>query len=387
MKGNSTGRIITIKLEKPVYGGSCLGRHDGKAVLVPFGVPGETVRVRVRDEKKDYCLGTIEPGEGTHASRVTPACPHFEECGGCSYLHVSYECELEMKEDILRDSLARIAGLGPEQVPAVDIVRGGRFHYRSHASIKSPGGVPGFYRRGTNDIIPFGETGCLLLGEELNARIIAERAPGDFRAAIDMSGRVITSHDHDGLITENEGGITYRRGINQFFQANRLLRGRMLEIARDYAGPGSGESFLDIGCGVGFFTLCLASSAKEGMGIDVSRDSVRQARENASLNGAGNVRFRALHSSRVHPARDVPDMVIIDPPRAGIDRKTRRTLLAMGSRLVYISCNPSTFARDAKDLVSGGYLLDRLTLIDMFPATHHIEVVSRFTPRAVSRPA
>jgi 23S rRNA (uracil1939-C5)-methyltransferase len=384
MKTDSANKTITVTLEKPVYGGFCLGRHEGKAVLVPFGVPGETVRVRVYDEKKDYCFGRIESGEDVHGGRIPPACPHFEQCGGCSYLHISYDNELDVKEVILRDSLARIAGLEAERTPQIDIVSGERFHYRSHASIKAPGGVPGFYRRGTNDIVPFRETGCLLLAKELNSRIVAERAPGDYRAAIDIAGRAITSYDADTVVTEKESGITYMRDIRQFFQVNRFLRGHMLEIVKRFAEPGIDESFLDIGCGVGFFTLFLAGSSKEGTGIDVSRDSISRARENAGLNGIANARFKALHSSRIHPSRAVPDAVIIDPPRAGIDRKTRRTLLAMGSCIVYVSCNPSTFSRDAKDLIGGGYRLDRLTLIDMFPGTHHIEVISRFTPPAVS---
>ncbi|MBN2160077.1 MAG: class I SAM-dependent RNA methyltransferase [Spirochaetes bacterium] len=387
MKTNSADKTITITLEKPVYGGFCLGRHAGKAVLVPFGIPGETVRVSIYDEKKDYSFGRIESPVVARDDRLTPDCPHFEECGGCSYLHVSYENELDMKTAILRESLERIAGLAPDQTPPIDIVSGGRLHYRSHASIKAPGGDPGFYRRGTNDIVPFRGNGCLLLDEELNSRIAAERSPGDFRAAVEASGRVITSRDNETLVTEREGGITFRRHIGQFFQANRFLRGRMLEIVRRYAGLVGSESFLDVGCGVGFFTLFLSGSAREGTGIDVSRGSIGSARENAALNGIGNVRFRALHSSRVHPSRAVPDAVIIDPPRAGIDRKTRQTLSAIGSRLVYVSCNPSTFSRDAKDLLRGGYRLDRLTLIDMFPATHHIEVISLFTPAEVSRPA
>lgn len=356
-------------------------------MLVPFGVPGETVRVRIQDEKKDYCTGTIESLACGHDARVVPACPYFGDCGGCSYLHVSYESELDMKEKILMDSLTRIARLVPDLIPPISIERGERFHYRSHASVKAPGGVPGFYRRGTNDIVPFGASGCLLLAEKLNSRIMSERAPGDFRAALDASERVVTSRDTDAVVTENEGGITYRREIGQFFQANRLLRERMLEIVRDYAETDGGESFLDIGCGVGFFTLFLAGSSREGTGIDVSRGSIARAEENAALNNICNVRFRALHSSRVHPSRAVPELVVIDPPRAGIDRKTRKTLIAMGSRLVYVSCNPSTFSRDAKDLVNGGYRLDRLALIDMFPSTHHIEVISRFTPGGVTRPA
>jgi 23S rRNA (uracil1939-C5)-methyltransferase len=376
-------KTITIVLEKPLYGGFCLGRHEGKAVLVPYVVPGETIRARILEEKKDYCFGIVEEIVDGSGFRSRPACVHFESCGGCSYLHLPYEKELDYKKSILIDSLARNAGMDASQLPEIEVTAGDRFHYRSHASIKVEGSSQGFYRKGTNDLVSFHETGCLLLADELNDWIRRNEPPrSDYRIAVDSSNRVITSEDAHPVVTEKTGNLTFSRGINQFFQVNRFLRGAMQEIVANDAEIGDNESFLDIGCGVGFFTLYLAQLMKAGTGVDINRESILWAKRNADINMIHNAEFQHMPSARIHPARMRPDLIVIDPPRVGIDRKTRKTMLALSpDRMVYVSCNPSTFSRDAKEFIAGGYRIERLKLIDMFPCTHHIEVIARFARR------
>jgi 23S rRNA (uracil1939-C5)-methyltransferase len=376
-------KTITVVLEKPLYGGFCLGRHDGKAVMIPHALPGETVRARIHEEKKDYCFGVIEEIVEGSGFRTRPPCAHFESCGGCSYLHMPYEKELYFKKSILIDSLARNADMAAEQQPEIEVTAGDRFHYRSHASIKARGSFQGFYRKGTNDIVPFHESGCLLLADDLNEWMRHNEIPrGDYRAALDSSNRVITSEDPRPVVIEKTGDLTFLRGIHQFFQANRFLRGAMQAIVARDAEIGGDESFLDIGCGVGFFTLFLAQLMKDGTGVDISGESILCAKQNAGINNIGNVEFQQMPSDRIHPARMRPGLIVIDPPRAGIDRKTRKTILAISpERMVYVSCNPATFSRDAKEFTAGGYRMDRLMLIDMFPCTHHIEVIARFARR------
>jgi tRNA/tmRNA/rRNA uracil-C5-methylase (TrmA/RlmC/RlmD family) len=376
-------RTITVVLEKPLYGGFCLGRYEGKAVMVPNAVPGETVRARIYEEKKDYDFGVIEEIVEGSEFRIRPKCVHFESCGGCSYLHLPYGKEQELKKSILGDSLARNADMTPAQLPEIEVKAGERFHYRSHASVKVRGPSQGFFRKGTNDLVPFHKTGCLILADEINDWIRQRDMPrGDYRIAVDSSNRVITSENPHTVVIEKTGVLTFSRGIDQFFQANRFLRGIMQEIVASYGDINGDESFLDIGCGVGFFTLHLAKRMREGTGIDISRESILYARRNAGINKIRNAEFQQLPSARIHPARMRPDLIVIDPPRAGIDRKTRKTLLAISpQKMVYVSCNPATFSRDAKEFIAGGYRMERLMLIDMFPCTHHIEVMARFTRR------
>lgn len=376
-------KTIIVTPEKPIYGGYCLARHQGKAVLIPHAIPGETVAAAIVEDKNDYCFGTITAIEKKSDSRIMPDCPHFTECGGCSYLHVSYEQELEFKKAVLSDCLERSARMAAGTIPPVDTVVSHRYHYRSHGTLKSNGGNPGFYRKGTNDLVSIRESGCLLLAEELNAWLQnSGTLPGDVRIAVDRAARVYSSIQDEAEIVETAGGLVFSRGINRFFQANRFLRERMQQAVAAAASLGSDESFLDIGCGVGFLSLPLAGSAGTGTGIDISRESIHWASYNARANGIANVAFRTMPSSRIHPGRLHSDVIVADPPRAGMDKKTRNTIIAMKpSRIVYASCNPSTFARDAGDFIAGGYSLDTLTFIDMFPCTHHIELVSRFVLR------
>ncbi|TFH42236.1 MAG: class I SAM-dependent RNA methyltransferase, partial [Chrysiogenales bacterium] len=155
---------------------------------------------------------------------------------------------------------------------------------------------------------------------------------------------------------------------------------RMLEIVKDYACPRRDETLLDIGCGVGFLTIVSGEEASKTRGIEMNAESIRWAQINALKNGVLNTDFIAMPSSSLHPARHRADVLIADPPRAGLDRRTRRTIIAMAPRrIVYTSCNPATFSRDAKEIASGGYRIDRLSLVDMFPCTHHIELIARFT--------
>jgi 23S rRNA (uracil1939-C5)-methyltransferase len=371
-------RVIQVEFEKAVFGGLFLGRHNGKAVLVPGAVPGETAMVRVVSEKKDYCIGEIDSITDESPLRIRPACPCYGTCGGCSYLHLPYEHELEFKKKILLDSLARIAGMSPESVPEPVVIAGDRFHYRSHASVKVQGGLTGFFRRGTNDIVPVPGTGCLLLDRHINDWMRFHEGPSaDFRIAVDCLNAVISSFDDTPVVREREAGLSFTREIDHFFQANRPLRGVLLEKVLSLALPRGTATFLDIGCGVGFFTLPLARVSKSGNGIDINAGSVRYARVNAEANGITNVAFQTMRSSRLHPGRMSPEILVMDPPRAGIDRHTRKTILAIRPRaIVYVSCNPATFARDIRDFIAGGYTLEELAMADMFPCTQHVEVIS-----------
>lgn len=377
----------TITLEKPAYGGYTIGYARGKAVMVPFGAPHETVRVSIIDDRRDYSIGEIIEYIETSPSRIAPPCPHYAVCGGCDYLHLTYEAELDIKRLIVIDSLARIGGLRNDDLPEVKTIRGDRFHYRSHATLKASSGRHGFYRRGSNDLVAIDSTGCLLLAPELNDWIMGQPAsPHDYRAAIDTEGRVVTSFSGDRVVRESTGRFHFSRDVSCFFQANRFLRPIMIEIVRELAKPSPNETLLDIGCGIGFFTIPCGSGCSFVRGIDSNPQNIRWARINGNENDAPGIDFVTMGSSRLHPARHGSDVVIVDPPRSGLDRATRRAILTMGpGRLVYISCNPSTFSRDARDFVSGGYRLETITMIDMFPGTRHIEIIGLFI-RAIDAP-
>jgi tRNA/tmRNA/rRNA uracil-C5-methylase (TrmA/RlmC/RlmD family) len=352
--------------------------------MVPYGIPDETVRVTIVEDRKDYCIGAIVDHIETSPSRIAPSCPHFTICGGCDYLHLDYTAELDIKKSIVIDSLSRIGGVPEDELPEVQTVAEERFHYRSHATLKASSGRHGFYRKGSNELVAIDMTGCLLLARELNEWIMNRPAsPPDYRAAIDEEGRVITSFSGDGIVRESVCGFRFSRGVNCFFQANRLLRPAMLEIVRQLSAPSRGGTLLDIGCGVGFLTIPCGIGHGTVWGIDREPENVRWAQFNMQNNNISGIDFISMPSSRLHPARHGADLVIVDPPRARLDRATRRLILAMNpARLVSVSCNPSTFARDVRDFASGGYRLESLTMIDMFPGTRHIELIGLLTREA-----
>lgn len=220
-------RIIT--LGKAAFGGHTIGRDRGKVVMVPFGAPGEKVRLRITDDRKDYSLGTIVDVIEASPSRISPSCPHFATCGGCDYLHLDYEAELDIKRSIISDSLSRIGGMRDDDLPEVHTVSGERFHYRSHATLKASSGRHGFHSKGSNDLVAIDTTGCLLLARELNDWIMERpESPPGYRAAIDVEGRVLTSFSGEDVVRECVSGFHFSRGVNCFFQANRLLRPSML---------------------------------------------------------------------------------------------------------------------------------------------------------------
>ncbi len=371
--------ISDIEILKNTYGGSGLGFINGKAVFVPGTCSGEIVKAEITEEKKDYSTAKIIEIIKKSADRIEPQCPNFMICGGCSYLHLNYESELIIKKEIIIDSLKRIGRFHESVIPEIDTISSERLNYRSHARINYEKGCPGFRSRESNEHINLPVNGCILLDDKINgASFNFKPADGELRIAADCHGNIFNSETSE-IILENDGGLFFEREISLFYQANRFLRNMMLERVSSLSGISSADDFLDIDCGVGFFTFYLAKIAHRGFGIDINKKSILLADKNRNLNKIFNVEFKSLPSSNIHSLRFKPKTVIIDPPRSGIDKITRQTITSLkAENLIYVSCNPATFSRDAADFVKAGYKLKSLSLIDMFPCTHHIEVISKF---------
>lgn len=374
----------TLTIERTAYGGYGIGFVDKAAVFVPYSDVGDVLTVRIARRKKDCSFALIQSVIHPSPRRISPECPNFSLCGGCHYLHLPYPVELEIKKEIVADCLRRIGGFDEASLPAIRTVSGERFSYRSHASVKYRGGQSGFYKGLTNELVPFPEGGCALLHEGIRhipSSLFRTRA-GEITIAIDSRGLIHHSGRPDFLL-EQEGGILYQRHISCFFQANRFLRGKMLEIVADYSETDSSTRFIDLYCGTGFFSLYIAKRAGSGTGLDRDELGVASAEMSSRLNNIFNIRFKKKDASRIAAAdlKGSPGLIIADPPRAGLPKKVRSLIASAAQRLVYVSCNPATFARDARDLASASYRLDACTFIDMFPCTGHIEIISLFRRR------
>lgn len=371
----------TITISKAVYGGYGLGFIDGKAVFVPFALPGETCEVEITQDKKDHAFARPLKILESSPERISPECKNFGKCGGCDYLHIPYSTELAIKKGIVTETLLRIARFTPEMIPDISIHHGDRFGSRSHATFRcNSDGIPGFYGRGTNTLIPFPPGGCPLLSPKLRDALsdVAEPLPGENIKIAEGDDRAARfSTEKKCIIRERECGFSYDRDISCFFQANRFLRAAMIEKVLAYAAPQKDDIFMDIACGVGFFTLPLADISSRGTGFDIDHLTVKWARHNASMNGIENVSFHAADAGTHTMTGEKPSIIVADPPRTGLTRKTVERVSSLGAeRIVYVSCNPSTFARDMQNLGKNGYSLKSLHLEDMFPGIFHIELIA-----------
>ena len=393
-----------------VYGGDALGRlPDGRAVFVPFVLPGEKVRLRVVEEKRGHVRA--EPVEILEPSsrRIVPRCPHFGQCGGCHYQHMPYELQLSAKTDILRDQLQRLGGL--QDIPLHPAIPSPEpFNYRNHIQFHlDPQGKLGFQAARSSHVIPITE--CHLpelplnevwpqldieplpgleriglrlgAGEEIQL-ILESRDPELFEFSVEElplsavhlspAGAVVLAGSQD--LTMEILGRPFQVSAGAFFQVNTRMAEAMVRHILEILPLDPSMTLLDLYCGVGLFSAFLAPKVRRLVGIEVSPDACRDYAEN--LDVFDNVELYEAPAADVLRQVDFhPDAILVDPPRSGLDHPTLDALLTQQARmLAYVSCDPATLARDARRLTSAGYRLLQVTPFDLFPQTYHIESIS-----------
>ena len=393
-----------------VYGGEALGRlPDGRAVFIPFVLPGEKVHVQVVEEKRGHVrAGLVEILEPS-PQRITPRCPHFTHCGGCHYQHMPYEMQLSAKADILRDQLQRIGGL--QDVPIHPAVPSPEpFNYRNHIQFHlDPHGKLGFQAARSSQVIPISE--CHLPEASLNEvwpQLDLEPLPGleriGLRLGVDEEIQLILeSRDTElfefsveelplSAVHLSPAGAVVLAGSEQltleilgrpflvsaasFFQVNTRVAEAMVRHILEILPLEPSSTLLDLYCGAGLFSAFLAPKVSRLVGIEISPAACRDFADN--LDEYNNVELYEAPVSEVLRQVDFhPHAVLLDPPRSGIDHPALDALLAQQAKeLVYISCDPATLARDARRLTAAGYRLLQVTPFDLFPQTYHIESIS-----------
>ena len=393
-----------------VYGGEALGRlPDGRAVFIPFVLPGEKVHVQVVEEKRGHVrAGPVEILEPS-PQRITPRCPHFTHCGGCHYQHMPYEMQLSAKADILRDQLQRIGGL--QDVPIHPAVPSPEpFNYRNHIQFHlDPHGKLGFQAARSSQVIPISE--CHLPEASLNEvwpQLDLEPLPGleriGLRLGVDEEIQLILeSRDPElfefsveelplSAVHLSPAGAVVLAGSEQltleilgryflvsaasFFQVNTRVAEAMVRHVLEILPLEPSSTLLDLYCGVGLFSAFLAPKVSRLVGIEISPAACRDFADN--LDEYNNVELYEAPVAEVLRQVDFhPHAVLLDPPRSGIDHPALDALLAQQAKeLVYISCDPATLARDARRLTAAGYRLLQVTPFDLFPQTYHIESIS-----------
>lgn len=390
------GSVHEVTIEKLVYGGEGLARIGTQAVFVPLAAPGDRLRVRIVAVERNFARAVIEEVLEAAPVRRSPPCPHFGVCGGCQLQHLDYAAQLVAKAEFVRESLRRLGGI--EWAGEIKTCAADEFAYRSRAEIKVERdelGQPrlGFFKTGTHEVCEVNDCPILLplVNRELQ-RLHAEPTliPGDatrvYLTAGDdevivtpATGEDAKSSEVDALGTAHQriAGFNYEFGVRSFFQSNRLL---VEELVKTVVEDKQGELAVDLYAGVGLFSLPLASRFKQVCAVEGNRAAAQHGVENARANNVTNVRYETVsveawlkYKAAEQPR---PDLVVLDPPRAGAGATVIERLAALAPpQLVYVSCDPATLARDLKMLVAYGYGLESVTVFDMFPQTFHVETV------------
>jgi 23S rRNA (uracil1939-C5)-methyltransferase len=423
---------MNITLEKPVYGGDFLGHVEGKAVFVPLTLPGESVTAHITEEKRSFAKAELDTILTASSSRVQPNCPHFGACGGCHYQHADYQTQLALKQQILRETVTRANVSIPTEIGILAgepwsyrnrirlaITRNHELAYRGRRShdliaIRAcPIAAPLLLRTATQvaeflsknpSPIPVSELELFTNQNEseLLLTLFTETAPASntqewltslqsalqpqtsgIRLQLNDGGlnpRILTSIGQPSL-NYTAAGFSYRVDHGAFFQVNRHL---IDDFASLVMGDHSSNLAWDLYAGVGLFARQLSTRFAQVIAVESAPASEAALLHNlASANTSANT--SAVASSTLYFLRrnrelrePRPDFIILDPPRAGLGGQVTTLLNAIhASAMVYVSCDPATLARDLRQLTQERFVVENITLVDMFPQTFHLETVVR----------
>ena len=353
------GQEVTLEINDLAFGGKGVGRVDGIACFVPGVIDGEKVRVRVHKVKSRLMeaglLEVIEPSP----HRVEAPCPVFLKCGGCTYQHIDYSHQLKIKENQLREALKRLGGLIDPPVQPM-IASPEQYAYRNRITVHVKDGQVGFFAEGSNRVVPVAK--CLIASDEVTLGF----------------QDLLKSRPRDGnyLIGEKKRYGGFRQVNNAVAE---ILKKTVREAVRPAAGAPINELLVDAYCGAGFFAHELQALFTKVIGIERSIASVAMASRQAAENEeylAGDV--EQLLQAALSAGSSAGTVLLLDPPSEGLAELATETILERPpARIVYVSCNPATLARDAKR-ISERYRMEQVTPLDMFPQTAEIESVSVF---------
>jgi 23S rRNA (uracil1939-C5)-methyltransferase len=420
--------IVDLELTAPANLGQSLGRHQGRVVFVAGGLPGERVRVRLTEERKRWARGELVELQTASPDRVEPPCPYYGRCGGCHWQHAAYPAQLGYKQTVVVEQLRRLAHLdtpsvrstlGAVPTPLDDgPLPSGPWFYRNHAQFRATGLQDGprlgFAAAGSHDVVPIEQ--CLLLHpllDEMYAMLDLdwpELTRLSLRAGIHTGERLCVFQASDDAIPELEvdvpmscvfrqsdgvdltlvgsgayheilNGRRFRVSASSFFQVNSQQAQEMLDVVQGYLDPRPEDTLLDLYSGVGVFGLSLADHVNQVIGVEEHPTAVFDAEHNASVvsgEASGDVEWLLGPAEEILPQLEAKvTKAVLDPPRSGCKPEVVQALLRLApERIVYVSCDPSTLARDGTLLGEGGYDLDEVQPVDMFPQTFHIETVS-----------
>lgn len=368
----TVGHKLPVTIQDLAFGGEGVARVDDFVVFVPFVVPGEEVEIEITEVKKRFARARLVEILKPSAARVAPVCRYFGACGGCQYQHIDYAAQLRLKRKQIADLFQRVGGFADARVDAV-IPCSQPYGYRNRIMVRSQwdkfkqGLNIGFLRAENRLVVDIEE--CQIAEAALNEELRKVRAQPPPKGGIKVVLRVAP-----------EGWEVPR---DSFFQNNFYLLPQLVELVRERIQSSGARHLIDVYCGVGFFSIELADLVQSFVGVELDKMAVQAARRNAEARGRSNGEF-VLGPAEEHlgrlmerfPARETT--VILDPPRTGCPSASLELLRrAQARQILYVSCHPATLARDVSLLCADGiYQLERVTPLDMFPQTQHVECVT-----------
>ena len=402
--GPQAAAPIEVQVEKWVYGGAGLARHEGKVLMIPYTLPGERVRVEITRDHGGFAGARMRELLEPSAERAEPRCPVFGRCGGCHYQHAAAEFQAARKAEIVREVFRRVGKL---DTPAeIGILAAQPWGYRNRTQFHSDGREIGFLEAGSHKLVAVDD--CPISAPKINESLDAlrymlrDRGWPRFVRSIELftngtetmvnvleteGGRGVAKGFFEWLGKQIEGaalggidypaaGATYRVSHGAFFQVNRFLVDALAEKAAEGA---EGRVALDLYSGVGLFAVQLARRLDVVAAVEANHQAARDLARNAERADV-QVQVHAMQAEQYLPTlQAAPDFVLADPPRSGLGRHVVEHLVRLRPAQVHVvSCDPATLARDAAGLVAGGYRLEKLTVADLFPQTCHIETIAAF---------
>jgi 23S rRNA (uracil1939-C5)-methyltransferase len=437
---------LLLTIEKLIYGGDGLARLPpddrgrGKAVFIPFVLAGEKIEASLTEEKAGFARAKAEAIIDASPHRMQPRCAYFARCGGCHYQHASYEHQLEIKTDILRENFRRIAKLELKSEIEVHPSPPGNYRNRSRLQIRTqPEFAAGYFKLGGHEVLPVEQ--CPISSPLINRGIAAlwqisraEKTPEGLREAeffanaddtqllVELAcapeapesslknwaqGLRTVLPEIVGIVAFREAKpreksasaaerllgtdyltyqtqrFAYRVSAGSFFQTNRNLTDELVNIVTQQA---SGDLALDLYAGVGLFSTALSGKFRHVVSVEPSPRALPDLQYNLPPNGeavkATTEQYLSQHSDRgldagrIVSGKQKPDLVVVDPPRRGLGEPLARSLAEVAAaRLIYVSCDPATLARDLVPLLAAGYRLEQAHVIDLFPQTYHLESI------------
>ncbi len=427
-------RKVRVSVEAVAFKGYGVARIDGKVAFVPYTMTGDEGWIEITEEKKTYSAGRLIQLLKPSPGRVSPRCSYFGTCGGCQWQHIDYSIQVELKKEILGETLKRLGGM--EEIPSISVVPSPKpYDYRVRVQLKVKGKTMGYYREGSHRIVdvehcpishplvnqiiqrlredlaplssieeveinvsPEGGRGVLLFHprsrDPRTERFIKDLLHGQPT----LKGIAVTQKD--GLHLTGDPTLSFtlplshgrekrelklRISAGSFSQINPEQNQRLVQTVLQLSEVKQEDRVFDLYAGAGNLTLSLATGAGEVFGIEENRVAFQDGQFNAERNGVKNCRF--IHG-RIEDVlsdwkRESPDLIVLDPPRTGCKTILDLVVRLKPKKIVYVSCEPTTFARDLRLFSDRGYSLQKLSLIDMFPQTYHMEVVGRLSPKTL----